>query len=530
MSGRAGAGWGAGPGEPRGASDLLAEPRPSLDAFAAALAPGTRLARPPGLRGRLEAARRAVEAAAADGAPVYGLNTALGANLGHRVAPDDPDLQRRVLEGRAAAAGPPLPEAVGRAWLLARLVSAARGSSGMSRPVFEHLAACHEAGLSPEIPRHGSIGAGDLTQNAVAALALLGRGRLHLGGEARPAEEALASAGLAPPPLLPLDAMALLNHGALSAALSVRAVLAAEGALGALTLALVLSMEGYGASRAVLAADVQALRPAPGQAEAAARLRAALEGAHDAPRRPQEALSFRTAAPVTGAAEDALARARGVLEAEIGGSSDSPAVLPDGRLVSTANFANPALALALEGAALALAMAAQGSVQRMQRLMTLALSGLPRYLSPEGGASAGMVPLQKTAAALLLEIRHAAQPAAFDPAPVSEGVEDMAPATPVCARKLSRGAAALETLAAIEALVGAQALDLRAPPATGAVAARLHAALRDGVPPPGPDRPLGGDVEHARAVLRREVRSVGGPGGSGPDDPGRVEGFRGDGA
>jgi histidine ammonia-lyase len=482
--------------------DILGRARPTLDDFAAALRPGARLVRPPGLRARLEAARRAVEAAASGEAPVYGLNTALGANLGRRVAPDDPAWQWQVLEGRAAAAGPPLPEAVGRAWLLIRLVSAARGHSGMSSAVFGHLAAAYDAGLSPEIPEHGSIGAGDLTQNACAALSLLGRGRLVPGEDAA---EALSAAGLAPPPLAPLDAMALVNHGSLSSAFSLRAVLAAEGALGASRLALVLSMEGYGASRAVLAGEVQALRPAPGQAEAAAWLRAALEGAPDAPRRPQEALSFRTAAPVVGAAWDALGRARRVLEDELAGASDSPAVLPDGRLVSTPNFAAPALALALEGLSLALAMAGQGAVQRMQRMMTPALSGLPRFLSPEGAASAGMVPLQKTAAALLTEIRHAAQPAALDPAPVSEGVEDMAPGTPAAARKLARGAAALETLAAIEALVAAQALDLRAPPAMGAVTAGLHAALRQEVPPLGRDRPLTEAIAAAGRVLRSEA-------------------------
>ena len=497
-------------GAPLDASPILGLARPSLGDFAAALERGTRLVRPPELAHRLEAARHTVEAAAAEGAPVYGLNTALGASLAHRVAPEDPLRPWQVIEGRAAAAGAPLPEETGRAWLLARLVSAAKGASGLSGPVFAHLASAFEAGLSPAIPEHGSIGAGDLTQNACAALALLGRGELWRGGERHPAGDALAAAGLAPPVLAPLDGMALINHGALTAALSAEAVGAAGRALDAARAALVLSMEGYGASRRVLDDAVQALRPAPGQREAAAWLRDALEGAQDAPRRPQEALSFRTAAPVLGAASDAVARALAIVEDEIAGSSDSPAVLPEGRLVSTANFVNPGLALALEGAALALAMMGQGAVQRMQRLMTPALSGLPRYLSPVGGASAGMVPLQKTAAALLVELRHAAQPAALDPAPVSESVEDMAPATPAAARKLARGAAALERLAAIEALVGAQALDLRAPPALGALAGRLHPALRGAIPTLGADRSHTPDIEAARLVLQRMAEREGG--------------------
>ena len=51
-------------------------------------------------------------------------------------------------------------------------------------------------------------------------------------------------------------------------------------------------------------------------------------------------------------------------------------------------------------------MTANGSVQRMQRLMDERVSDLPKYLSPVGGKSAGFVSTQKTAASVLAEIKQ----------------------------------------------------------------------------------------------------------------------------
>ena len=127
---------------------------------------------------------------------------------------------------------------------------------------------------------------------------------------------------------------------------------------------------------------------------------------------------------------------------------------------------------------------------RLQRLMNPDLTGLPRYLTPVGGASAGFVPLQKTAAALLGDVRRHAMPVAFDPAPVSDAVEDMAPMTAQVAEKLSAQMEPLQLLAGAEAVVAAQARDLR-----GLKATPLHLTLREKVPFLKEDRALGADVD-----------------------------------
>ncbi len=469
--------------------------RVTLAGFGAALAQRD-LAIGPAVRPRLEAARRVVDAAVAGDAPVYGLNTGLGANLGHRIAPSEiAAFQRQLVEGRAVAVGPLLPPQTGRAVLLARLIGVAQGHSGMSVAMFEHLCALWRAGVSPGVPKYGSIGAADLTQNASWAMAVLGQGQMWDGAAWAEASEALASQRVTAPVLEPKDAMALINHSGTSVALAGAALGSAVAALGMMRQAAVLSFEGYAANAEIFAADINALRPSPGQAEAAAWFSEHLQPAD--PRRVQDALSFRVLAPVIGAASDALDRAVAIWEDELNGASDNPVVSGQAAMRSTANFHAPALALALEQVSLALALVASGSAMRVQRLMNPDLTGLPRYLSPVGGASAGFVPLQKTVGALMGDIRRHAMPVVCDAAPVSDAVEDVAPMTPLAALKLSDQMVPLHLLAGIEALVGAQARDLR-----GLDATDLHRAIRAKVPMLQEDRPLGTDVEAVVGVLR----------------------------
>lgn len=478
----------------------------ALDAYLAAATGPVAVTLAPALRARLAAARAAVEAAAAGDAPVYGLNTGLGGNLGHRLAPAEiPAFQAQMLAGRTVGVGPMLPEPVCRAALLARIVSLARGASGLSPAILDLMIAMAAKGLAPAAPAQGSIGAGDLALAAQMGAALTGRGWMWRDGALVPAEAALHAAELAPAALGPKDAIALANHSAVTVALAALALDRAGEALRLGMGAAALAGEGYGMNPAIFDARVQAMRPAAGQEAAAAWFRRALEGssltAPGAARAIQDALSFRVMAPVFGAARAALAAARAECAIELNAAAENPAVLADGTLISTPNFHTPALALALDALAIALCHVATASAQRVVKLMAPQLSGLPRYLSPVGGASAGFVPMQKTVAALLAEIRLAAQPASLDAMVVSEMVEDVAPQTPLCARKLDAQAGLMRWLAGVEAMVAAQAADLRASPALGRVAGALHAAIRARVPMLTTDRETGPDVAETLAAL-----------------------------
>jgi histidine ammonia-lyase len=165
---------------------------------------------PEAARDRLTAARAVVERYAALDEPVYGLTTALGGNLGFRIEPADRRaFQEQIVLGRAIGAGEPLPELVCRAALIARCISLARGGAGVSRSLLDLLCAMVEKQVTPVIPRHGSIGAGDLGLAAHIGAVVIGRGEAWYAGERLPGGEALAAAGLAPVELAGRDGHAL---------------------------------------------------------------------------------------------------------------------------------------------------------------------------------------------------------------------------------------------------------------------------------------------------------------------------------
>jgi histidine ammonia-lyase len=473
--------------------------------------PGTRLALAPVARERIRRSRAIVADHAAGEAPIYGLNTGLGGNLGHRIPADEiAAFQHQIVRGRAVGVGPAIADDIVRAALLARLNELASGATGVSEHAIDALVAVFNAGLVPVVPSFGSIGLSDMGLVAHMIGIVIGEGEAMLAGERLPARVALARAGLSPITLEPKDGLGLISHGALTTATAGHALYALGALIEHHAVITALSFEGYRANPAIFDARLHALRPAAGQVDAAARFRSILEGSylHDKPdgQKIQDALSFRDVAPVLGALRHALAGAITEWEIELNGVVSSPVVLLEtGEMASAPNFHPASLALALDSLAIAVTHWANAAALRVTKLMTASLSGLPKYLSPVGGGSAGYVTLQKTAMSLYADIRHASAPAMLDVLPVSDTVEDMAPHTLLSARKLAGQVNALRYLAALEWVVAAQAVDLRGvtdglAPVTGA----RHRALRAVVPKLREDRPPGADVEAAARLLRDE--------------------------
>jgi histidine ammonia-lyase len=441
--------------------------------------------------------------------PVYGLNTGLGGNLEHRLeASEMTGFQARMLAGRTVGTGEPLPEVLSRAALLARIIGVSRAGAGLSPAVLDLMIAMAARGLAPVIPSRGSLGAGDLVLGASMGAALIGQGEMWQEGRRVPSDKALHSAGLMPAVLAPKDAITLANHSAVTIALSAHVVERTRRLIDLAMGIAALSGEGYAMNVTIFDERLHEARPAACQRAAAAWFRQALAGSalyDSAPARMiQDALSFRTLAPVFGTVRSALAVARSEIEIELNAAADNPLVLAaSGEILSTPNFYTLPIALSLDQLAIVLAHAAVAGAQRVTKLMTPHFSGLPKYLSPAGGASAGFVPMQKTASALAGEIRLKAQPASIDALPVSDAVEDVAPHTPLAARKLGEQLDQLRSLIGVEAVVAAQAVDLRAPSRLGAAGRMLHQAIRSRVRFLHDDRATGPDIERGLEELEK---------------------------
>ncbi len=453
-----------------------------------------------------------VERLAGSDEPVYGVSTGFG-SLATTPIPAERrvDLQRSLIRSHAAGMGPPVEREVVRAMMVLRARSLAMGYSGTRPAVAETIAAVLNAGITPVVPEHGSLGAsGDLAPLAHCALALMGEGEvLAPDGARRPAAQALDAAGVEPIVLRAKEGLALING--------------TDGILGMLALAIddlqrllrmadltaAMSVEALMGTDRAFASDLIALRPHPGQAASGANMHRLLEGSsivashrYDDPR-VQDAYSLRCAPQVNGAARDALEDARRTAHAELAAAIDNPMILPDGRVESCGNFHGAPVGLACDFLAIAAGEVGAIAERRTDRLLDASRShGLPPFLADDPGVGSGLMLAQYTQAAMVAENRRLAAPATVDSLPTSAMQEDHVSMGWGAARKLRASLDNLAAILAVELVAAARGLELRQPLEPADATAAALASVRDQVPGFGEDRWLQPELEAAKELVR----------------------------
>jgi len=456
---------------------------------------------------RMQAGRAVVDKAEKEGRAVYGVTRGLGRRVISTLPTEDVSVySAMVIRARAGGAGDPLPIDAVRAALVARAGSFAQGGAGVRPLLAETQALMLNRGVHPRVPSIGSVGASDLALLANMALPLLGEGRAWFGDALMPGGEAMRRAGIPTLSLMSKEGLALCSANSVSAGLGALVLHDAAALLDVLDRTVALYYEAYRGNPSPIDARIAAARPAPGQVDAAARLRALLAGSAlfepGQPRRVQDPISLRCASQVHGALRYALDWARPPVEVELNGAGDNPLVLTDDdEILSNGNFHTPALAIAFDALALALSQAASLSAQRTARLMTNRLTDLPDTLTPRDPVSrTGLGSLSITAGTLVKEIRLLAHPASIDDSGGME-VEDHSPMTPVAVRKAAAILLHLRQIAACELLTAAQALEMRRVDRISPAARRVFDLVRSNVPMLDDDRPQVDDIETIAALI-----------------------------
>ena len=460
--------------------------------------------------------RRAVEELAASAWPVYGVSTGFGALATRHIPPAQrAQLQLSLVRSHAAGMGPPVDSEVARAMMFLRLRSLATGRTGARPLVAEALVKLLNAGVTPIVPQHGSLGcSGDLAPLAHCALVLVGEGEVvGADGSPVPAASALADAGAEPVVLGAKEGLALVNG---TDGMLAMLVLACED-LGRLCqvadVTTALSVEALlGTDRAFLPGLQQGLRPHPGQGVSAANLVALLAGSEivashrtghpTGDTRVQDAYSLRCAPQVTGAVRDTVTYASEVAGRELRAAIDNPVVLPDGTVASNGNFHGAPLAYVLDFLAICAADLSSISERRTDRLLDPARShGLPAFLAADPGVDSGLMIAQYAQAAMVSENKRLASPASVDSIPSSAMQEDHVSMGWEAGLKLRAAIVNLRRVLAIELVVAARGVELRSrlqpAPATAAVIAELRRA----VPGFGSDRWVSPELEDADRLV-----------------------------
>jgi len=463
----------------------------------------------PAARRAMSASRRVVEQAVAGGARVYGVTTGFGKFADVAIpASQLEELQKNLVRSHSAGVGEPLPDRAVRAMVVLRSNALAKGLSGIRVGTVQTLLDMLHADVLPVVPEQGSVGAsGDLAPLAHLALGLMGEGKVRRRGRLLPAGRALRDAGLSPVVLAAKEGLALVNGVQMSVAVGGLALARAlylcrvADAVGAA------SLDAARGSDAAFDARILSARPHPGAMASAKNLRrllwrSAIRESHRGCGKIQDNYALRCMPQVHGAARDAFAHAREVLEREMNSATDNPLVFArGGRIVSGGNFHGAPVGLVLDYAAIAATDLASISERRIEKLLNPDLSELPAFLVEEGGLNSGLMMAQVTAAALVSECKVLAHPASVDSIPTSADKEDHVSMSPIAARKFSKVVENLERVLAIELLVAFQAMEFLRPLATSPPLERVRQALRRAVAPWRKDRVLSEDLSAAHAFL-----------------------------
>jgi histidine ammonia-lyase len=461
----------------------------SLEQVIAVARDEARVTLAPAALDRMRRSRHVLEQAGAEGAPIYGFSTGAGALK--RVAVDVQDVHRfnrlLVMNCRVGM-GQPASDEVVRGTLLRLANNFARSTAGV-RPELAELAVRALNEHWPMTVRTlGSVGQADLAPMGDVATALIEKDGFEL------------EAG---------EGMALVDNNSFSTAIAALAVADCTRLAEALDVAGALDMEAFVANPSILHAVLRE-RPYLGLQTTAARLRQLLTGSRlwqpGVPRNLQDPLTFRCLPQIHGALRDALDYTRGQLDVELNAAQNNPLVDPeDERVVSVGCFDALPLAAALDFLRIALAPVLTSANERVMKLLHAGFSGLSPGLAarPDLGDD-GFTEFGVAGQAIAAEARLLAAPVSFEltSSTQAEGIEDRMTMAPLAARRLAEMVSLGRRIVAIELVVAARAVDLRASGPLGSGTATAHQLVRDRVPATPDGEPVPADLEPLVELVR----------------------------
>src|SRR6266699_2636493 len=409
--------------------------------------------------------REVVEAAAARGDTIYGVNTGFGKLAHVRIKPEQTrQLQLNLIRSHASGVGDPLAVDAVRAMMLLRANVLVRGTSGVRPALPELIVEMLNARVHPRVPSQGSVGAsGDLAPLAHLALAMIGEGADGA---------ALRAARLRPITLEAKEGLAFVNGTQAQTGIAALLVHDAWVLWRTAHAAAAMSLEAVRGTPEPFDARIHDARPHPLQQRSAALLRGLLAGseireshrANDP--RVQDAYSLRCTPQVLGAVGEALAFAERLVTTELNAATDNPLVFDDD-VLSGGNF-----------------------------------PGQPLSLARDPGVESGFMIPQIAAAALVAECRVLATPASIQSVPTEGNQEDVVPMGMTSAWKAERIVGNAVRIVAVELLAAAQGLEFLKPLKPGQGVGRTYASVRAVAAALDGDRPFTEDIERVTVGIR----------------------------
>ncbi|MBL8016954.1 MAG: histidine ammonia-lyase [Ignavibacteria bacterium] len=435
---------------------------------------------------KIKASRSVIEKWIKSGEVIYGVTTGFGEFKDVTIPPKDVEkLQHNLIISHSAGVGEPLPKNIVRLMLLLRINSLVKGFSGVRLELVNQLVKLFNKKITAYIPSQGSVGSsGDLAPLSHLASVLIGEGYAYDGAEVKPSKAVLAKYGLKPFKLSAKEGLALINGTQMMTAFAVEILARAERLSKLADIAGALSIEAMKGTDVAFSDALQKVRPHKGQVNTASNLRKLLRNSeirlsHIDCGKVQDAYSLRCMPQVHGAVKDTIEYVSKVVTTEVNSATDNPLIFAKtNEHIEGGNFHGEPVALVMDFLKIALSELGNISERRTARLVDGSLSGLPRFLTSEGGLNSGLMIAQYTAASLVSENKVLCHPASVDSIPTSANQEDHNSLGSIAARKCFEVLVNAEKIVAIEILCAAQGIDFLKPLKCGRGTGSAYSQLR----------------------------------------------------
>lgn len=442
---------------------------------------------------RVRASRAVLEEAIRDGVPVYGTTTGVGAMKDVAWSNEELDeFNMGLVRAHHFGTGALFPPSVVRKAIAIRVNTILTGRVGCTTGLVDAYLDLLRADVIPVVRRTGSIGCADIGLMGQIGAVLTGVGEAFHQGRRMPAAEALEAAGLRPHRMAPRDAMASLSANAVSFAAAARAL---RDAASVIRVMLATSLTASGALGASTDPWLAARHVGTPQEALVGRwlCDAAALWQWPVSTHVQDPLSLRMVAQVFGAViEGLLGTGYKILQAT-GRSDDNPVVV-EGRVVTSGGSLPLDVTVLLESVSVCAAHAARNAFNRCVLLGNGHRRGLPLNLVPDGRIATGFGPIIKLAGEIFSRVLSLSNPVSAQSLVVAGGMEDEAAFLPLVIERFERQVEALKRLAALEALLAAQAIDIIGDAPKG-VAGLIYEQVRQCSRFYDRDRPLSAEVE-----------------------------------
>ncbi|RYE88670.1 MAG: histidine ammonia-lyase [Hyphomicrobiales bacterium] len=452
---------------------------------------------------RVRASRVILVDAIASGQPVYGSTTGVGAMKDVSWSPEDLEtFNLGLVRAHHFGTGDPFPTEVIRNAIAIRTNMALTGRVGCTTELVDAFLNLLDRDVVPVVRRTGSIGCADIGLMGQIGAVLTGVGEAMHGGERLSAAVALERAGLKPVRLAPRDSLAAVSTNSVAFAAAANAVREAAHALRVLLATGLTTAGALGASRDPWKAVAHVGTPREATVGAWLYFNAKGWDWPDATH-VQDPLSLRMMSQVFATAFESIITAARTIIAATGRTDDNP-VVAGGQVLTSGGSLPLDVTVFLQAAQLGLAHVARNSFNRCVLLGNGGRRGLPVNLVAPGAIATGFGPIIKLAGDLFVRVLSLTQPISPQALVVAGGIEDEAAFLPLVVERFERQVLALRRLAAIEAILAAQAMDISGDK-PGSVPGLIHGLVRRLAPFYLTDRPLSMDIEAIEEALNSQV-------------------------